>query len=60
MSDAFFSLDRTDLKILDLLQKDGRISNIKLAEALLPLKNANSGRKDIGFAMMMVINLRKR
>ncbi|ENV47865.1 hypothetical protein P255_01667 [Acinetobacter brisouii CIP 110357] len=34
MTDAFFSLDRTDLKILDLLQKDGRISNIKLAEAV--------------------------
>ena len=28
------SLDRTDIKILDILQKDGRISNIKLAEAV--------------------------
>lgn len=27
-------LDRTDLKILDLLQRDGRISNIKLAESV--------------------------
>lgn len=29
------SLDRTDIKILDILQKDGRISNIKLAEAVI-------------------------
>ncbi len=28
------SLDRTDIKILDILQKDGRLSNIKLAEAV--------------------------
>lgn len=27
-------LDRTDIRILDILQKDGRISNIKLAEAV--------------------------
>ncbi|TCM68347.1 Lrp/AsnC family leucine-responsive transcriptional regulator [Acinetobacter calcoaceticus] len=27
-------LDRTDIKILELLQTDGRISNIKLAEAV--------------------------
>ncbi len=27
-------LDRTDLKILELLQQDGKISNIKLAEAV--------------------------
>lgn len=27
-------LDRIDLKILDFLQKDGRISNLKLAEAV--------------------------
>ena len=31
---AMMSLDRTDIKILDILQKDGRISNIKLAEAV--------------------------
>lgn len=31
---AELNLDRTDLKILDLLQKDGKISNIKLAEAV--------------------------
>lgn len=34
MADNVFQLDRIDLKILDLLQKDGRISNIKLAEAV--------------------------
>ncbi|MFT4020635.1 MAG: Lrp/AsnC ligand binding domain-containing protein [Acinetobacter sp.] len=34
MADTGFHLDRIDLKILDLLQKDGRISNIKLAEAV--------------------------
>ena len=28
------SLDRTDIRILDILQKDGRLSNIKLAEAV--------------------------
>ena len=27
-------LDRIDLRILDLLQQDGRISNLKLAEAV--------------------------
>ena len=26
------TLDRTDIRILDILQKDGRLSNIKLAE----------------------------
>lgn len=31
---GMMSLDRTDIKILDILQKDGRISNIKLAEAV--------------------------
>lgn len=34
MADGDASLDRIDLKILDLLQKDGRISNTKLAEAV--------------------------
>ena len=28
------TLDRIDIKILDILQKDGKISNIKLAEAV--------------------------
>lgn len=32
MTNPIFTLDRTDIKILDLLQNDGRISNIKLAE----------------------------
>lgn len=32
MNQSFLSLDRTDIKILELLQKDGKISNIKLAE----------------------------
>ena len=32
MSSQILSLDRTDIKILDILQNDGRISNIKLAE----------------------------
>ena len=32
MNHDFLSLDRIDLRILDLLQKDGRISNTKLAE----------------------------
>lgn len=32
MDGAISTLDRVDLKILDILQKDGRISNIKLAE----------------------------
>ena len=31
---GMMSMDRTDIKILDILQKDGRISNIKLAEAV--------------------------
>lgn len=34
MSSASLTLDRIDIKILDILQKDGRISNIKLAEAV--------------------------
>nr|WP_160255817.1 Lrp/AsnC ligand binding domain-containing protein [Acinetobacter indicus] len=34
MVNGMMSLDRTDIKILDILQKDGRISNIKLAEAV--------------------------
>ena len=34
MAESVFQLDRIDLKILDLLQKDGRISNIKLEEAV--------------------------
>ncbi|MEB3766297.1 Lrp/AsnC ligand binding domain-containing protein [Acinetobacter sp. MD2] len=34
MAESVFQLDRIDLKILDLLQRDGRISNIKLAEAI--------------------------
>ncbi|WP_173910835.1 Lrp/AsnC ligand binding domain-containing protein [Acinetobacter sp. Marseille-Q1618] len=32
MDGGFLSLDRIDIKILDILQKDGRISNTKLAE----------------------------
>ena len=32
MDGEFLSLDRIDIKILDILQKDGRISNTKLAE----------------------------
>lgn len=32
MSSQILSLDRTDIKILDILQKDGRISNTRLAE----------------------------
>lgn len=32
MTDAFPELDRIDLKILDALQQDGRLSNLKLAE----------------------------
>lgn len=32
MHTQMMTLDRTDLKILDILQKDGRLSNIKLAE----------------------------
>ncbi|MCK6426549.1 MAG: Lrp/AsnC ligand binding domain-containing protein [Burkholderiaceae bacterium] len=34
MADAVASLDRTDLRILALLQADGRLSNLKLAEAV--------------------------
>lgn len=34
MPAAPMTLDRIDIKILDLLQKDGKISNIKLAEAV--------------------------
>ena len=32
MAGSDLGLDRTDIRILDILQKDGRISNIKLAE----------------------------
>ncbi|WHP06360.1 MULTISPECIES: Lrp/AsnC ligand binding domain-containing protein [Acinetobacter] len=32
MNGPIYSLDRTDLKIMDILQTDGRISNSKLAE----------------------------
>lgn len=28
------NLDRIDLRILDMLQRDGRITNLKLAEAV--------------------------
>jgi Lrp/AsnC family transcriptional regulator, leucine-responsive regulatory protein len=34
MSDELADLDRIDLKILNVLQQDGRISNLKLAEAV--------------------------
>jgi Lrp/AsnC family transcriptional regulator, leucine-responsive regulatory protein len=34
MSDAATELDRIDLAILRCLQEDGRISNLKLAEAV--------------------------
>jgi Lrp/AsnC family leucine-responsive transcriptional regulator len=34
MSDSLPDLDRIDLKILDVLQADGRISNLKLAETV--------------------------
>ena len=34
MTASIATLDRTDIKILDILQKDGKISNIKLAEAV--------------------------
>jgi Lrp/AsnC family leucine-responsive transcriptional regulator len=34
MSDSLSDLDRIDLKILDALQRDGRISNLKLAESV--------------------------
>jgi len=32
MESAYLNLDRIDIRILDILQKDGKISNIKLAE----------------------------
>ena len=34
MAGNAFDLDRTDLRILDALQRDGRLSNLKLAEAV--------------------------
>ena len=34
MNQTFHALDRTDIRILELLQQDGKISNIKLAEAV--------------------------
>ncbi len=34
MNDALSDLDRIDLKILNALQEDGRISNLKLAETV--------------------------
>jgi Lrp/AsnC family transcriptional regulator, leucine-responsive regulatory protein len=34
MSDSAVAIDRIDLKILDVLQQDGRISNLKLAETV--------------------------
>ena len=34
MTEALADIDRIDLKILNVLQQDGRISNIKLAEAV--------------------------
>ena len=34
MTDAYPDLDRIDLKILDALQRDGRISNLKLSETV--------------------------
>jgi Lrp/AsnC family leucine-responsive transcriptional regulator len=34
MSDSLSDLDRIDLKILNCLQQDGRISNLKLAETV--------------------------
>jgi Lrp/AsnC family transcriptional regulator, leucine-responsive regulatory protein len=34
MTSPMLSLDRIDIKILDILQNDGKISNIKLAEAV--------------------------
>ena len=34
MTDAYPDLDRIDLKILDALQLDGRISNLKLSETV--------------------------
>ena len=38
------NLDRTDRKILDLLQQDGRISNLKLAESVSLSPTAVLGR----------------
>jgi Lrp/AsnC family transcriptional regulator, leucine-responsive regulatory protein len=32
MESAYLTLDRIDIRILEILQKDGKISNIKLAE----------------------------
>ena len=32
MTQGYLALDRTDIRILELLQSDGKISNIKLAE----------------------------
>lgn len=34
MTASISTLDRIDLKILDILQDDGKISNIKLVEAV--------------------------
>ncbi|CAN5667312.1 Lrp/AsnC ligand binding domain-containing protein [soil metagenome] len=34
MSDSIIEIDRIDLKILSVLQQDGRISNLKLAESV--------------------------
>jgi len=34
MSDSLADVDRIDLKILNVLQRDGRISNLKLAETV--------------------------
>ena len=34
MSDGAIDLDRIDLRLLEVLQSDGRISNLKLAEAV--------------------------
>jgi hypothetical protein len=33
MTESLTDIDRIDLKILNVLQQDGRISNLKLAEA---------------------------
>jgi len=45
MSDTSSELDRIDLRILHVLQEDGRISNLKLAEsvALVPHRRAGPG-----------------
>ncbi|MDO8375506.1 MAG: winged helix-turn-helix transcriptional regulator, partial [Polaromonas sp.] len=34
MTDSLPDIDRIDLKILSVLQQDGRLSNLKLAEAV--------------------------